>query len=238
MKSKRAAGRIFFRKTATGKEYIYYTPYKSKERISTGLEKSKKNIEIVEELLAKYYLDYLNNQGKVSIQKQTPTLFEAFEEHLAWMKSKNYEQNTFTSIKNAFRHIFPNDYYITAVKGNVLQIEHDLSTFTHRYPNFSNTTYNTQYRSIGKFLSNLSTWYNIKKIVIWEYYLSATHKEAETYTDEELEQLRDYLATNRRDLYLWFDFMLLTGSRASESLKLTWDDVDFKKEEISKNVNR
>lgn len=63
-------------------------------------------------------------------------------------------------------------------------------------------------------------------------------KEMMFWTEEEFKQ---FISVVDNDLYrIYFSFLYLTGCRKGESLALTWNDIDFKNEEvkISKSLNR
>lgn len=88
--------------------------------------------------------------------------------------------------------------------------------------------------NIRRILSSFFNWlededYIIKSPVrrIHKVKVSTTVKE--TYSDEELEKLRD-CCTNRRDLAL-IDFLASTGMRVGELVLLNRDDIDFQERE-------
>ncbi len=65
-------GTIIVRKLQSG-SFLYFRRYKDRRKYSTGLLDTPQNRKVVEKVLEKSYIDYLNNSNQI-FQKETPNI--------------------------------------------------------------------------------------------------------------------------------------------------------------------
>ena len=136
-------------------------------------------------------------------------------------KSIHYYRST---LNNAIRKIGKNVRHITT---------DDLRNYLNKYQQTSGATKVTV-DNIRRILSSFFSWlededYIVKSPVRRIHKVKVGKTVKETYTDEALEQMRDY-CDGIRDLAL-IDLLASTGMRVGELVKLNREDIDFQNRE-------
>jgi len=120
-----------------------------------------------------------------------------------------------------------------SVKKIVSTTTEDLRDYLVKYQQMNNCG-KTNMDNIRRILSSFFAWlededYILKSPVRRIHKVKSTQTVKETYSDEDLEQLRD-ACTNRRDLAM-LDILSSTGMRVGELVKLNISDISFENRE-------
>lgn len=184
------------------------------------------------ELLHKTLEHVLWNKA-ITMSSQNSDLVEKTNNDLltSFLSAKQVEGCSEKSLKYYRATLFS---MLTKIRKSARQIvTDDLRAYLAEYESNSNANKIT-IDNIRRIISSFFSWlenedYIIKSPARRIHKIRIGKTVKETYTDEELEQMRDY-CTNSRDLAI-IDALSSTGIRVGELVKLNIDDVDFNKRE-------
>lgn len=237
--SKQYKGSIFTRKTSSGRQYLYYkSPYINEgKQISSGLENTKPNRTIVEKILTE-----ATAKNTLNIKDQDEiltTIGECFQDFIYYLENiKKAKPKTVVNYKAAYKHIVSSNYIVNVgdirPRGKVLRIEKDITKFMAR-ADLSDNAKNIYLRGFRVFCNWLADEKYIEKLNFKNFFASNTQKKVHAYQENEMQALLSYFENDHpnEDIRDWIQFLMLTGSRATESIRLEWKaNIDFKKKVI------
>ena len=96
---------------------------------------------------------------------------------------------------------------------------------------------NSTRRKYKIYISMFFKWViNIKNIEmtnpVSKITIKVQKKEIQTYNPVQIKSMYDYVKTNHSEMLGWFVLNTFVGSRPSETIKMKWDDINFKSGEI------
>lgn len=228
-------GSIFSQTTSSGRKMLYYkSPYLNNKAHSTGLDDTKFNRKYLAEKLKKieYEFETGTNQKEVNID-----LYKLFDKYIKHCKeNKQLQHKTTQSYIYAFNKLFPINHKITdkAIYNNkeIYFIEYQIIKNLDNLE-LSPTSKNILIRSIGTFLNWLFDEEYIQIFNYKKYKLKETKKPIETFKDQEIIQILDYLEKSNKKVFYVLKFMTLVGTRGKETLEIKFSDIDLKNMSLS-----
>lgn len=188
-----------------------------KMRSMLNNEQMKKLDEILNHIFFEYDIVKIQENTKEEIIDYTKLFISAKKIEGCSERTLNYYEST---IRNA----------ITEIDKKVNQITtDDLRSYLYAYQNKNNCS-KTTIDNVRRILSSFFSWlededYIVKSPVRRIHKVKIVQVVKETYTDEEMERMRD-ACTEIRDLAI-VDFLSSTGIRVGELVKLNKDDIKF-----------
>lgn len=241
-------GSIYVKKMRSGKEYLYYLPYKSQGKyISSGLPYSKKNVKVVEGILEHNYKKFLIDSNKIDEIPQENRLniediFIHFKTHL---KHKNLSEVTIYEYQFSFELIISGEYvpntsqtiYENGRNIKVYLIEKDIKEYLLKTKH-KNNTINKHLRQLQVFVNYLSENFDFPAINIYKKYkVKSQQKEIVPYTPDEANRIINRAKETDEVLYLLLRLFYLTGGRLNEWLNAYFGiepfNVDLKQKIIT-----
>jgi integrase len=219
-------GSVFVR---NGSKHLYIK-YQGKH-ISTGLDDTPSSRKIADEMLRQLHFDFINyNQTPVIRTKKIHEAFKIYlEDHC-----KELARTTKRLTELAFKSISPNDYYITDERINA-----DVVQFTKSYKSkvrLSTITIYLQHYSVFANYCLQNGWIERYPEKIRSERKSSRRgeipKQVIVFETEEFEKLTEYFLKKDKEFSLLLMFLWHTGGRISETLKLTWSQINFKTRRI------
>ncbi|MFN8359348.1 MAG: tyrosine-type recombinase/integrase [Candidatus Kapaibacterium sp.] len=218
-------GSIFKRK-GSSKLYIRYKD----QQIATGLEDSTQNRKIALQMLEKMHYSFLGfKPAPVFKSKKLDEVYALFvEDHY-----KTATDKTKRLSRNAVNAISPNDTYLT-----VENINNDVVRFTEsatRLQQITISVYLTFYSVFIQWCVKKNYLTSFPEKLDVERKLSRKKerkREVICFTKEEFDLLVQYFNDKDKEFSLLLLFIWHTGARITETLKLTWEQVDFQEQRI------
>lgn len=249
MRNKKVPGSVVTRKFKTG-NYLYYRSKATDQKwIASGLIDSAANRkrcwEILEDLYLKSIMPKTNEPEEIYYSVQ-----EMYEEYERYCKEvKELDPRTIKHNRTGFNHIIKDIYFIEEGTRHrykfKYRLEEDLEHFATKSSLGANSI-NIYIRSFAAFLNWLVKEGVIKNINYQQYFKRIEKKEPVAYNEKEIQDLINYFI-DKKNLRVanWLMFMMETGTRRTESLRLKWEHVNFEdayikmpKKKNSKNYDK
>jgi len=213
---KKLPGSIFKR---ASRETLYIK-YKGKE-YATGYRDNPLGWKLAERQLEQMYLSNLRNEGRAD---QSTNIRDHWEAFLAY-KRLRVATATVNLYILAMKRI-----NLLDCKLNRVEIESKITQFVNQELSsgkLHKRTINILLRDISVFLNYLHQNELLPAIKISNFKVEAGKKEYMDYSDEEISQIYSYFKTTDNEFALYVMLMRLCGGRRGETIKLTWEQVDF-----------
>lgn len=219
-KKKYFSGSIFKRKNRN----TLYIKFHNKE-ISTGFKDNPLGWKLAEKMLEKLNYDYYQNQGLIELNKNIKNYFDEFIE----FKKLRVSTRTLKDYKKAIEKSG-----ILDCKLNEIEIKNTLYSFVNKClkNGLNKRAINIYLREIFVFINFLIDKRAIPKIKKSEFELDGGQKPYQSYNENEYKMLYSYFEKIDIEIAYYIKFLWLTGARRTETLELTWQDIDFEKREI------
>lgn len=242
-KKQRFPGSIFCRK-GTNKLYIRY----KKKQIAIKLDDTPQNRKIAEKILEKIYLTdngYIQHPAKTSAH----TIAIVWNE---FVKAK-FSQLSKTTTRNyivAYNRIVTDDSIDCTVENIVLLLER-FKKDPSQIPGYGHTSEvkksinATSYNTYLRMFSVFTTWAFKKKHLSEQIDINDNYKRKDavpkvikTFSTDDIHRVLHYWFQHDKEMYLLIRFLWLTGSRITEALRLTWDNITNDLISFRNKINR
>ena len=231
-------GTIISREYKTG-TFLYFRKYKDRKIYSTGLIDTPKNRKILERMLEKAYLDYLNKTSQVIpeiLPKITYTigeLWQIYKDKFLASKEKKTQKSYELSYKQLITNNDIDPELIINIRNSQVNYLYEHISNNIALSNQSNNSINLKLRSVQAFLNwLLNNGYLEHKIDLRKLKRETQKKEIHAYSENTLEQIEKLLQKQDREFFLLLQLQANLGLRIKESLELMWEQVDFEKNKI------
>lgn len=200
------------------------------ERFFTGLQDSPSNFKLATEIKKKLFLKEMNIEDKKLAHKGIADLFDIYLDR----RVLNREQKTITMDRLAFKSIVQSNFEVN--EENIIK---QVNTYLH-HQTVSDTSINIYLRHFQIFVNWLfENRYLQNKLSIYKMFKKKTTiKTVQVFTDEEIDKILDYCKTNEPYFSILLQFILKSGLRIGEVLKLEWSDVQDNQIVFSNKINR
>lgn len=180
------------------------------------------------ETVVNHFIEKKGREIKNSIK---PLISELVDEFLKY-KTINVLEPIAKKTKREVQH------YANVIKriwGNMRVDEVDYGVVKEYLSNLN--VQNSTRRKYKIYISMFFKWViNIKNIEITnpvsKITIKVPKKEIQTYNPAQIKSMYDYVNTNHHEMLGWFVLNTFVGSRPSETIKMKWDDINFKSGEI------
>jgi len=222
-------GSIFSQATSSGRKMLYYkSPYLNNKAHSTGLDDTKFNRKYLAEKLKKIEYEHETGLNEKEVNIDLYKLFNRYIKHCE--ENKQLQKKTIQSYIYAFNKLLPNNHKITdkVIYNNkeIYLIEQQIVKNLDNL-RLSPTSKNILIRSIGTFLNWLFSEEYINTFNYKKYKLKELKKPIETFNDQEIIQILDYLEKANKKVFYVLKFMTLVGTRGKETLEIKFSDIDI-----------
>ena len=231
-------GTIISREYKTG-TFLYFRKYKDRKIYSTGLIDTPKNRKILERMLEKAYLDYLNKTSQVipeTLPKITYTigeLWQIYKDKFLASKEKKTQKSYELSYKQLITNNDIDPELIINIRNSQVNYLYEHISNNIALSNQSNNSINLKLRSVQAFLNwLLNNGYLEHKIDLRKLKREMQKKEIHAYSENTLEEIEKLLQKQDREFFLLLQLQANLGLRIKESLQLMWEQVDFDKNKI------
>lgn len=228
-------GSIFSQTTSSGRKMLYYkSPYLNNKAHSTGLEDTKFNRKYLAEKLKK--IEYEHESGSVNKQEKIDVkiLFDRYIEHCE--NTKKLQKKTIQSYIYAYDKLLPINHNVldktTYNNKEIYFLEYQIIKNINKLE-LSPTSKNILIRSIGTFLNWLFDEEYIQSFNYKKYKQKEIKKPIETFDDEEIIKILDYLEKTNKKVFYVLKFMTLVGTRGKETLEINFSDIDLENMSLS-----
>lgn len=199
------------------------------KRYFTGLSDTPANIKIATEIKKKLYLKEMNLDEKKPSKHFIIDLFDIYIDR----RTLNREPKTIVMDKLAFKSIIKTNFEVS--EDNIIK---QVNTYLH-HQTISDTSINIYLRHFQIFVNWLfDNKYLPNRLYIYKMFRKKTTiKAVEIFTDEEIEKIIKYCQNNEY-FGILIQFLLKSGLRIGEALKLKWSDIQDNKIVLSNKINR
>ena len=193
------------------------------KRFSTGIHDTPQGRRLVREQAEKAIREELETEG--IIPKTVVTgIRDLAEKYFDYLESRDRANRTMQINRLAFKTIEYEQNYELNKKNMSAKIENMLQAKTT-----TNNTFNSKVKTIGTFLKWAYEYEHINELIsVKRYYLDREQHEPVPYTESEIKQIMILAEAKSRELFLLLRFIASTGFRIQETLKLKFQDFNFK----------
>lgn len=228
-------GSIFTRTTSSGRKMLYFkSPYLNNISTSTGLEDTKFNRKEVISKLKNIEYEFETGTNQKEVKIDVNKLFEKYINHC--VENKKLQHKTIQSYIYAYNKLVPMNHFISEkiINDNkeIYYLEFQIKKNLKKLE-LNPTSKNILLRSIGTFINWLIQEEYIQYFNYKKYKSKETKKPIETFSEDEIKQILDYLRKSNRKVYYVLEFMALTGTRGKETLEIKFSDIDIENKSLS-----
>jgi integrase len=180
------------------------------------------------ETVVNHFIEKKGEEIKNSIK---PIISELVDEFLKY-KTVNVLEPIAKKTKREVQHYA---YVIKKTWGNMRVDEVDYGIVKEYLSNLN--VQNSTRRKYKIYISMFFKWViNIKNIEIdnpvTKIMIKVQKKEIKTYTPHQIKSMYEFIKNNHPDMLGWFVLNTFVGSRPSETIKMKWEDINFKSGEL------